>query len=208
MKPFLLRLVSSNIWSLAPDDDCGDYDPSPCHPRVTLPSCTWTSPGWTSRHQTGSLPSPSWTKSRSSRWCHQCVSDNPILQVWDADIIDPATTTTYVYNVTNVMIMNKCSWPSQTASAPAMFPFPSPGAGIPSCTPVSTWNCPSWSGGCKEHERCRTRTARGAGRDGKVYKIALAQIRVWKISTQNICKKCSKSCLNAKNCTQNTTIFF
>ena len=35
----------------------------------------------------------------------------------------------------------------------------------------------------------------------KTYKIALAKLRVWKISTHNMCEKGSKSCKNAKNFT-------
>ena len=33
-------------------------------------------------------------------------------------------------------------------------------------------------------------------RDGKTYKIALAQLRVWKINTQNMCKRRRKLCTN------------
>ena len=33
----------------------------------------------------------------------------------------------------------------------------------------------------------------------KAYKIAHAKLRVWKISTQNMCKKCPTSCKMSKN---------
>ena len=41
----------------------------------------------------------------------------------------------------------------------------------------------------------------------KAYKIVLAKIWAQKISTQNMCKKCSKSCKNAKNCTRKAKPF-
>ena len=36
----------------------------------------------------------------------------------------------------------------------------------------------------------------------KAYQIALAKLWVWKICTQNMCKKCLELCKNTKNCTK------
>ena len=41
----------------------------------------------------------------------------------------------------------------------------------------------------------------------KTYKIVLAKLWVWKISTHNMCKKGSKSCKNAKKRTQKMQLF-